>query len=121
MLQIDGNMLPRPHKLYVQKTTPIGFDADGFELSHDAEWVFWCDCRKQSCKQPHERQGVNGVSYLCSSMVFVDCNTPVIEQGTKIKVVETRHATSLQDGERVILEGDVKEFELCMYYTRIWV
>ena len=111
MFQIDGDMLPRPHKLYVQKTEPVGMDADGFEISHDAEWVFWCDCRRQSCKQPYERQGANGVSYLCSSMVFVDCNTPVIEQGVQIRVL---------DGERVILEGNVKEFENGMYYTRIW-
>ena len=104
-------MLPRPHKLYVQKTTPVGIDADGFEISHNAEWAFWCNCRRQSCKQPHERQGANGVSYTCSAIIFVDCDTPVIEQGTRIRV---------QDGEWVILEGDVKEFGKDMYHTRIW-
>jgi len=105
-------MLPRPHKLYVQQTTPVGFDADGLELQHDAKWVYWCDCRRQSCKPSFERQGANGVSYLCSSIVFVDSNTPVIEQGTLIRVL---------DGERVILEGKVNEFCNDMYHIRIWV
>ena len=106
-------MLPRPHKLYVRQTViPVGYNADGFELQPETEWVFWCDCRRQSCKQPYLRRGDNGESYECSSIVFVDCDTAVIEQGTRIRVF---------DGERVVLDGEVKEFDKGLYHTQVRV
>jgi hypothetical protein len=76
--------LPRPHSLFVQQSMPVGKDANGFELPHATEWVFWCACRDQPLGHSREVRGANGESYFYSSAVFADLGTPWIENGTRI-------------------------------------
>ena len=105
--------LPRPHSLYVQQSTPVGKDADGFELPHVTEWIYWCPCREQPMGANREIKGANGESYFYSSIIFVDWHTPKIEYGTSIEVRE--------DDGSVRLSGEVKRFSKDMMHIRIWV
>jgi hypothetical protein len=97
----------------VQQSTPVGKDADGFELPPVAELVYWCPCREQPLGYNREIRGANGESYYCSSIVFVDKDIPKIEYGTRIEVRE--------DGGFVKLAGEVKRFSKDMMHVRIWV
>jgi len=108
-----GTGLPRPHNLFVQQSTPVGNDADGFELPPATEWVFWCACREQPLGYSQEAKGANGESYSYSSIVFSDPGVPKIESGTRIEVREP-------DGS-VRLAGEVKRFSEDLMHVRIWV
>ena len=105
--------LPRPHRLYVQQATPVGNDADGFELPYETQWVLWCDCREQPAGQGRVITAANGESVAYSSIVFVDVDTPVLETGTRIEVREPDSVA--------ILTGEVKRFSRNDYHARIWV
>ena len=105
--------LPRPHKLYVQQSTPVGNDADGFGLPPVVEWVYRCQCREQPMGHSREMRGANGESYNCSSIIYADRPTLKIEPGTRIEVREA-------DGF-VKLAGEVKRFSTDMMHVRIWV
>jgi hypothetical protein len=105
--------LPRPHRLYVQQSTPVGTSRHGFDLPPLTEWRLWCTCREQPLGQSRELEGKNGKSYRYSSLVFVDVDTPEIETGALIEVRES-------DG-RIRLSGEVKRFSRDMMHARIWV
>ena len=105
--------LPRPHRLYVQQATPVGSDANGFELPYVSGWVHRCDCREQPTGQGRVITVANGESVAYSSIVFVDAGTPAIETGTRIEVREP--------DDTVILTGEVKRFSRNDYHARIWV
>ena len=103
--------LPRPHKLYVQRSTPVGKDANGFELPPVTEWVFWCPCRGRG--RNTERKTSNGEMYLSSAVVYADLEAERIVPGTR---VEVRYANGI-----VKYAGEVKEFDIDDWHIRIWV
>jgi hypothetical protein len=98
--------------LYVQKSMPQGSHEDGCEKPPLTEWAFWGNCREQHLGQGRVRSA-NGDTYLYSSVVFADRNTPTVETGTNIEVREP-------DGY-VRLAGDVKRFSKDEMHARIWV
>ena len=113
MVVMSDTGLPRPHRLYVQQSTPVGKDANGFNLPPDVELVFWCACRGQTYGHGGERKGANGESYYYRHVVFVDLGTDFIKSGTRIEV-------RYNDG-RVRFSGEAKEFSIESQHIRIWV
>jgi len=97
----------------VQQSTPVGKDANGFDLPHETEWVLWCDCRKQTYGHGYVRKSANGESYECSAVVFANLNTARLENGTLVEVRD--------DDDSVVLTGEVKEFSKDIAHVRIWL
>lgn len=114
-----------------QSSVDTGRDVNGsFVASADAGWTYICECREETNGKGNVINGVDGRSFVYSSLIFTPVESTRITEGTKLLVskkgmligtiTEDVISDCIRSGECVIV-GTCKKQDIGRLHNRIWV
>lgn len=99
-------------KLYQLVLIDNGEEPNGNPIPPTEDWQFVCDCRDEVNTKAGFLPTADGGTYVFQALIQCPEGTPSLKPGTDIEV---------RDGSNVRLKQTVKNCDVSLFHTRIWV